>query len=276
MFWPDESDDGSLYVAGGGTLYALDPDNGSEQFWMSGASSSPAVVDGTVYVGSHGYDAYALAADDGSERWSYRTGFDVDATLAVADGRAYVGSVDGGLYALSGTTPKPASFAVSTLTPTAVTTTTGETLSVSATVENTGFWTATKAVEFRVDGSTVTNRSVTLDRGRNTTVAFDFNTSGYTPGQYTYTVSTADSESNGTLTVQSAFDVVGNTSAQDPDGDGRYEDVNGDGQTDVFDAITYYNNRNSDTIRNNTVQFDFDGDGTAGTVFDAIELYNGL
>lgn len=61
--------------------------------------------------------------------------------------------------------------------------------------------------------------------------------------------------------------------AQDTDGDGQYEDVNGDGQTDVIDVLAYYNNRKRDVIRNNTAALDFDGDGAAGTVFDAVALY---
>jgi hypothetical protein len=60
----------------------------------------------------------------------------------------------------------------------------------------------------------------------------------------------------------------------DLDGDALLEDVDGDGNGNVFDALTYYNNRNNDTIQNNPQQFDYDGDGTVGTVFDAIELYN--
>ena len=36
--------------------------------------SSPAVVDGTVYVGSQDSNLYALDAETGIERWSYETG----------------------------------------------------------------------------------------------------------------------------------------------------------------------------------------------------------
>lgn len=64
--------------------------------------------------------------------------------------------------------------------------------------------------------------------------------------------------------------------AQDTDGDGMLEDVNGDGDTNVFDALTYYNNRDSDVITNNPDLFNFDGEGATGTVFDAIALYNDI
>lgn len=64
--------------------------------------------------------------------------------------------------------------------------------------------------------------------------------------------------------------------ATDLDDDGRLEDVNGDGEGNVFDAITYYNNRDSTVVTNNPDQFDFDGQSPSGTVFDALALYNEL
>jgi hypothetical protein len=64
--------------------------------------------------------------------------------------------------------------------------------------------------------------------------------------------------------------------ATDTDGDGQLEDVDGDGRANIFDAITYYNAQDSPEITNNPALFDFDGDGTAGTIFDAIALYNDI
>jgi arabinogalactan oligomer/maltooligosaccharide transport system substrate-binding protein len=70
--------------------------------------------------------------------------------------------------------------------------------------------------------------------------------------------------------------VTNDEPAQDPDGDDLYEDIDGDGETTVFDAISYFEHRDSNTIQNNPDAFDFDGDGESGTVFDALELYNEL
>jgi PKD repeat protein len=64
--------------------------------------------------------------------------------------------------------------------------------------------------------------------------------------------------------------------AGDVDGDGKLEDVDGNGGADLFDALTYYNERNSDVVENNPSAFDFDGDGTAGTLFDALALFNDI
>jgi outer membrane protein assembly factor BamB len=68
--------------------------------------SSPAVVDGVVYVGS-GDNTYALNATDGTELWSYTTGGIVESSPAVVNGVVYVGSDDGNVYALGSPTPSP-------------------------------------------------------------------------------------------------------------------------------------------------------------------------
>ncbi|MUV90972.1 PKD domain-containing protein, partial [Halapricum sp. CBA1109] len=61
---------------------------------------------------------------------------------------------------------------------------------------------------------------------------------------------------------------------RDADGDGRFEDVNGDRTADLFDALDYFNQRGSEVIRDNPGRFDFDGDGDAGDLFDALALWN--
>ena len=66
--------------------------------------SSPAVVDGTVYVGSRDGRLYALDAATGAKRWEYRTGSWVESSPAVVDGSVYFGSQDGMLRALDAAT----------------------------------------------------------------------------------------------------------------------------------------------------------------------------
>ncbi|MFC2020230.1 PQQ-binding-like beta-propeller repeat protein [Chloroflexota bacterium] len=62
--------------------------------------SSPAVADGTVYVGSQDYKLYALNADTGAKNWEYMTGSWVESSPAVVDGKVYFGSNDSLLYVL--------------------------------------------------------------------------------------------------------------------------------------------------------------------------------
>lgn len=70
--------------------------------------------------------------------------------------------------------------------------------------------------------------------------------------------------------------ILGTDPPTDLDGDGRLEDTDGDGSGDIADVLAYYNNRDSDVIRTNPDRFDHDADGVAGTVFDALALYEQL
>src|SRR5215472_4885911 len=65
--------------------------------------SSPAVARGVVYVGS-GNNLYALNAKTGAKLWSYATAHAVYSSPAVANGMVYVGSRDHSVYALDAAT----------------------------------------------------------------------------------------------------------------------------------------------------------------------------
>jgi len=97
--------DGTVYIGSAdGTVHALDATNGTEQWAFDtggGVRSSPAVVDGTVYVGSLDNSIYALDAAVGTEQWTFNTGDKVFSSPAVVDGTVYVGSRDHTVYALS-------------------------------------------------------------------------------------------------------------------------------------------------------------------------------
>jgi hypothetical protein len=62
----------------------------------------------------------------------------------------------------------------------------------------------------------------------------------------------------------------------DPDDDGVYEDVNGDGSVDVLDAQAIFANTQDSVIQNNVEAFDFNDDGSVD-VLDAQALFaNGV
>jgi serine/threonine-protein kinase len=67
-------------------------------------TSSPAVVDGVVYIGSTDGSVYALDVTTGKKKWAYATGDKVEGTPAVVDGVVYIGSTDGSVYALHAAT----------------------------------------------------------------------------------------------------------------------------------------------------------------------------
>jgi outer membrane protein assembly factor BamB len=62
--------------------------------------STPAVIDGTAYIGSNDHYLYAVNLADGAQRWQFKTGSRVTSSPAVYDGRVYFGSYDGNIYAL--------------------------------------------------------------------------------------------------------------------------------------------------------------------------------
>jgi outer membrane protein assembly factor BamB len=61
--------------------------------------SSPAVVDGTVLIGSGDGFLYALDAATGRGKWRVETGGRIRSSPAVSDGMVFVGSLDGSVYA---------------------------------------------------------------------------------------------------------------------------------------------------------------------------------
>ncbi len=63
-------------------------------------TSSPAVFNGRIYVGSGDGNVYALDAKTGLVQWKFETKDIVHASPAIANNTVYIGSWDGTLYAL--------------------------------------------------------------------------------------------------------------------------------------------------------------------------------
>lgn len=107
----DGDDDGDLEVYFGvynwdgidDQAVCLDEATGIE-IWTAdiggNSTSTPAVHDGLVFIGSDDGKLYALDAITGTEIWSFQTGGQVWAAPAVADGKVFFGSHDHTFYAL--------------------------------------------------------------------------------------------------------------------------------------------------------------------------------
>jgi PKD repeat protein len=99
---------GKVYVGSGSNkIYCLDAMTGAHIWnYITGGwvESSPAVADGKVYVGSEDSKVYCLNASTGAHVWSYTTGFSVFSSPIVADGKVYVGSWDCKVYCLNAST----------------------------------------------------------------------------------------------------------------------------------------------------------------------------
>ncbi|AWB28085.1 hypothetical protein HARCEL1_10395 [Halococcoides cellulosivorans] len=73
-------------------------------------------------------------------------------------------------------------------------------------------------------------------------------------------------------TVSSGLDWPTDPAPTDPDGDGLYEDVSGDGDLNFPDVNALFQNTTSDAVQNNVQYFDFDGDGVVG-LQDVLALF---
>jgi hypothetical protein len=158
----------------------------------------------------------------------------------------------------------------------------GTGLTVTATVGSDGAVETTRPVEllFDVDGDgvaeSVASQPVTVDANGQTDVSFDVDgPADASFGDRVYSVETAADSAGGTVefTPPAVNDAQGLPG--DPDGDGRYQDVNGDGEVDGGDAQSLFANRDADAVQNNAAAFDFNGDGSvnvgdAQTLFDLV------
>lgn len=70
-----------------------------------------------------------------------------------------------------------------------------------------------------------------------------------------------DAETRNGLVVGGPQTVVGDAAPTDPDGDGRFEDLNGNGRLDYEDVQVLFANMDSDSVRLNTGAYDFNENG---------------
>jgi uncharacterized membrane protein len=98
-------------------------------------------------------------------------------------------------------------FAVRSPSPQSAVVTKGETVELSATVENTGDVEETQAITIEIDGfGEISSQSQTLAGGIANDVSFLVDTTDIDPGEYAYTFLSDDDETSGSLTVESAPD----------------------------------------------------------------------
>jgi outer membrane protein assembly factor BamB len=77
------------------------------QFHTNGqVLSSPAVADGTLYIGSNDRFLYALDAASGALKWKFETAGRITSSPAVSGGLVYFGSFDSNFYAVDTATGK--------------------------------------------------------------------------------------------------------------------------------------------------------------------------
>ncbi|MFC5368854.1 PKD domain-containing protein [Salinirubrum litoreum] len=158
----------------------------------------------------------------------------------------------------------------------------GSTTTVTATISSDGAVESTQTVDLQFDldddgtAETVDSQQVTVAANGQTQVTFEVDVPADAAfGERGYTVETASDSAGGTVevtppAVNDAQDLPG-----DPDGDGLYEDVNGDGNLNTGDAQSLFSNRDADAVTTNVDAFDFNGDGSVD-VGDAQALFTEL
>jgi len=83
---------------------ALNEADGTEEWAVNiggNSTSTPAVHEGVVFIGSDDGKVYALNAGNGSQKWTFQTGDQVWSSPVVANSKVFVGSWDHTLYALN-------------------------------------------------------------------------------------------------------------------------------------------------------------------------------
>lgn len=157
---------------------------------------------------------------------------------------------------------------------------------IRTTVKNVGEATA-DGVDIQIgstDGITPSTESQTIGAlSASETVEFTLQVAGDEPGSQSVELR-VNSDNAGTdlatvfLTVrENRLPPVGDfeNPPSDPDSDGLYEDINGDGKTDVSDVQALFSELDDDAIQNNPEAFDFNADGSVNIV-DIQRLFNEL
>jgi len=98
------------------SMYHVDPEHSAEAAGPTNLAlkwkfegdatiqSSPTLVDGVCYFGTHLGTIYAVDANTATELWSFKTEHWVKSTLAVVNGKVYTGADDGNVYCLNAAT----------------------------------------------------------------------------------------------------------------------------------------------------------------------------
>lgn len=265
LFSPAVWDD-DLYIqsSNDGELLSVNTNDGSTNWKVSigryPTFSSAAVSDGNVYLGNDNRSAVtALNTNDGSENWKLTAVEDVVESPAIARGTLYVTTNANRLHAIDptvGTKKWTAELSGNPTTPVVVD---GAVYVGSAdnkvyafdTTDGSQLWSF-------ATGNSVVAAPVVLD-----SVVYAPSTDGYL-----YALKKKTEIGPG--------DVTGNGKPPtDPDGDGLYEDVNGDGSFTILDVQALYANLGSEEVQNNVERFDFNGDGKVD-LNDVQALYDEL
>jgi hypothetical protein len=114
--------------------------------------------------------------------------------------------------------------------------------------------------------------TVAVGGGETTALTFENATDAVDAGAYNVTLSAADAELTGALTVSVTVD--DGQPATDTTGDARLNDIDGDRAFSIFDVQEFFVNFQTPTLQNNPAAFNFDGSGDREVnIFDVQALF---
>jgi hypothetical protein len=247
--------------------------DGQKQFSLLDSESGQATVEGTVQLSGEIYDNGTWQMTSVSLPTYSLTEYDVSLNLVATDH-----STPGTFDPANGIVTAPLTL---DLEPDGVTTTTWPislTFTSGASGEMTG--SVNRPAESVLDATLVNN-----EYGLNTTEGsatpsvaqpFDWGAPGMNWFELGLEMTVADPSALDGVEVGPA-PVVGNTPPQDLDGDGLYENVRGDGEFDITDVQTLFNNLDTETVQSASAAFNFSGgDPDRVTVLDVQGLFSQL
>ena len=165
----------------------------------------------------------------------------------------------------------PAQFGVTVASPTTPVVA-GESLSVDVQVANTGTANGTQTIQLDAGPLGTNATTVSLAGNASTTVTVGVSTAVGDYGTYTLTVSSANDTASTELSV--SMPTLGEGPPADPDGDGLYEDVRGDGNVSTLDVQALFDYLHSDVVRTNSAAFNFQDFDTEVNILDVQMLFN--
>lgn len=150
--------------------------------------------------------------------------------------------------------------------------TAGDPLTIELDIENIGELAQQQTVSFLLAGGPLTEQitlasaPVAVEPGTTATIPLEIGTDGIIAA--TYTLFAASEFNSGTSTAQGQLTVVepeapiiGGTRVTDPDNDGLYEDLDGDGELTIADVQAFFAALQNDEVQGNPSAFDFNEDG---------------
>jgi subtilisin family serine protease len=136
----------------------------------------------------------------------------------------------------------------------------GETLDITATIENLGEETGTHTVSASIEGLGEDTTTVTVAPGESANASLSLDTQIGLAGEHQLTVATP--HDTATMTAELELPKLPNQDAhpEDTDGDDLYEDADGNGVFDILDVLVFFNGYDAPMMNDHGWAFNFDGD----------------